>query len=169
MFERFIKNENCMKILFWLINHSVADYEASLIAFDCGIHEVGVFMTTAVILQELKIIVIDDSADTLRIMLNEDCEFVKKFVEMKELFDEEAYSSSEVSAAFVALGEFSQSTSSSITNMIGNRLIDAMLSEIDEYKTNDNKENLDERLLKYKQLDEEDDLDGFEEFLQNLK
>ena len=168
MFEKFIEAGVPVKILFWLTNHSLTDYEASLVAYDCGIRSVEKFMTSIIILQELKMVVVDDDKDSLRIMLNDHSELVKKFIEFKELFDEEAYKGSEIAAAFISLSEMT-TEEVPLQNLIGVHVVNEMLDEISEYKEIENKDDIDEKYLKYKNLDDEGQLIDFEEFLQKLQ
>ena len=44
MFDKFMNDNNCMKILLWLINHSTGDYDAAIIAYDCQIMDITLFI-----------------------------------------------------------------------------------------------------------------------------
>lgn len=103
MFEKFINNEICRKILFWLMNHNTGDYEAAIIAFDCQIYNIPLFTTYIYIFDELGIVSIDESSETLRIIFNEDSLIVQSFKTLRDSFDSEAYRNSNVCAAFVSI------------------------------------------------------------------
>lgn len=103
MFEKFLNNDICRDIFFWLINHSTGDYDAAIIAYDLNILDIHTFTAYIYIFNELGILSVDESSETLRVIFNEDSLIVKSFKTLQETFDNEAYRNSSVCAAFVSI------------------------------------------------------------------
>lgn len=103
MFQQFINNEICMKIMFWFLNHSTGDYDAAIIAYDCGIENIPMFTSIIYVMNELGILTVDESSETLRVIFNEDSLIVQSFKNLKECFENEAYRNSNVCGAFIAI------------------------------------------------------------------
>ena len=78
MFEKFMKNENCVKILMWILNHSPSDYEAAIISYDSEVFSPEEFITVTIILNELGIVTVDETqSDSLRILINDDSDKIE--------------------------------------------------------------------------------------------
>lgn len=169
MFTKLMENSLCMKVIAWLLNHSINDYEAALVAYDCGITEIDEFMAIVVILNETGMVAVEENSETLRIVVNDNSPIFKKFKELQTIFDEEAYRSSDVSAAFVGLSEMERAKSFK-NNSLVQEGANNLLHQVEVFKEDESQVDLPSEIVdQLKNLKELGQLDEFEEFLQKYK
>lgn len=180
MFERFIKNKMCVDIMMWLLNHSVGDYDAAIIAFDIEAEDIGLFTTALYILDELGIVDTNASledGETLRVIFNEESLIVQSFRTLQEVFDNEAYRNSN---ACGALSDFIKVYDNTVLNQnilkdmiseLSDESIDNFIETFRNYETMEFDSNpiiaekQRELQAEAKRLDEAGELDNFIEFL----
>ena len=169
MFEKFLKNENCVKVLCWILNHSPVDYDAAIISYDSGVISPQDFITVIVILNELGIVIVDESEkEALRIIINNESEMYQRFKSLKEDFDTMIYKSSDACAAICSLDRYS--IEANLFNEENLReAATTMLSEVESYENLDGEEIVPEELIRYKIIDEEGKLDEFKDFLKRFE
>lgn len=175
MFQKFLQNDICMDILFWLINHSTGDYDAAIIAYDCNITDIPLFTSIIYIMNELGIVNVDESSDALRIIFNEDSLIVQSFKNFKESFENEAYRNSNVCGAFITIdsGEFAlqREEMNNLFDQLSEEerfLFYNMLNDYENYELSDDPDQakVEKTLLnQLKDLDEKGQLDKFREYV----
>ena len=179
MFERFIKNKMCVDTMMWLLNHSVGDYDAAIIAHDIEAQDLGLFTTALYILDELNVISTNSSVEdgeNLRVVFNEDSLIVQSFRTLQETFDNEAYRNSNVCGAlsdFVTVYD-NQISEASVIDMIHDmpsEFVDLFIDMFKNYETIEFDSNplIAERQRaiqnEARRLDELGQLDNFIEFV----
>ena len=165
-----MKNENCVKILMWILNHSPSDYEAAIISYDSEVFSPEEFITVTIILNELGIVTVDETqSDSLRILINDDSELYQKFMELKNMFDERVYKSSDACAAFCSLDKFNTDVSALFSKENLKETAGTMLSELEEYKALSSDDEIPDEYLRYQVIDKDGQLEEFEEFLRRFE
>ena len=169
MFEKFFKDENCMKILCWILSHSPGDYDAAIISYDSGVVSPQDFITVIVILNELGIVIVDESQEeNLRIIINDDSPLYQKLKSLRDEFDEKIYASSDACAAILALDTFSMAKDMFSSENL-REAADTMLSEVETYENLSDDEAIPDKFIRYKVLDDEGNLDEFKDFLKKFE
>lgn len=178
MFERFIKNKLCVDIMMWLLNHSVGDYDAAIIAHDVQAIDLAEFTTALYVLDQLEIIDIDNNDPTcLRVLFNEDSVIVQSFRTLRDCFDNEAYRNSSVCGVladfnlnFVGEGGFS---TPQFTYFNGDDdFIDLFIDTIENYKDieiSDDPEIAEKQQMIIEQARELDEAGELEQFINFVK
>lgn len=164
-----MKNKDCVQVLNWILTHEPGDYDAAIISYDSGIYSPQEFVVISIILNELGIIVVDETqTEDLRIIINDESPLYKQFKTLREDFDRLAYKSSQACAAFCSLDTFEE-THGLFDKKSIKEAADSMLSEIESYEETLDKEEVPEEFIRYKILDEEGKLTEFKEFLQKFE
>lgn len=179
MFQELMSDEFFRTILFWLMNHSVGDYDAAIIAYDCGILDVPRFTAYLVLLNELGIIEVDEGVsgeESLRIIFNEDSLLIQSLKNTKNAFEEEFYRNSNACAAYVSLKsdifENSIIDMNSFIDTLAEGDIDKFINVIQNYKNMEISDDpfikmaQEELINKLSQIDEMGRLDELVEMLQ---
>ncbi len=150
MFEKIITNEQCMKVLGWLLQHPIAEYRATIVSIECDIRDLTSFIAVVTILEGCKIVKVNQQEEELMIQLDEEENSVKLLQNLKEEINYNAYLSPQVSPA---LAYFS---SEEIKSTIDTLAFEDMIKDLDTF---DDKE-LYEMCKNYKELDLSDDLNA---------
>ena len=169
MFEKFIKNPECMKVVAWLLNHPDGDYAAAILGVECEISDMTSFMAIISILEGVHIIKINEFSEDLSISLDKDQSITQLLLHLKEEFNDQAFRSDQVSPALSYL------TSDAVRNLVDGQIFEEISSEkiVDLFK-NYEELDLDDSLNKevYKicmKLQEENEYDEFIQKLENYK
>lgn len=165
MFGKFITNNDCMRVVAWLLSHPDGEYPAAILGVECGIEDMTSFMAVISVLEGVHIINIDEYSEVLKISLAQDESIVQLLTHFKDEFNDQAFRSDQVSPALGYL-----------TSKVVRKLVDTHLfEELEVEKLTDLFEN-------YEELDLDDPLneevykictklieeDKYEEFINNL-
>lgn len=99
MFDKFLQNECCMRILTWILNHPDNYYQGTIVHIECGSPSMGDFMAALTVLQGVDIITIDDTSEDLLIAFNPDSSISQLLTHFKDEFNDLAFRNMNVSPA----------------------------------------------------------------------
>ena len=169
MFEKFITNPDCMKVVAWLLNHSEGEYAAAILGVECEIADMTTFMAIISILEGVHIIKINDFSEDLTISLDKEQSITQLLMHFREDFNDQAFRSDQVSPALSYL------TSDAVRKIVDGQIFEEIGSEkvIDLFK-NYEELDLDDSLNREvynicTKLKENDEYEDFIEKLENHK
>ena len=169
MFEKFITNQDCMKVVAWLLNHSEGSYPAAILGVECEIDNMTDFMAVISVLEGVNIIEIDEFSEELSIKLNKEESITKLLIHFKDDFNDQAFHSEQVSPALSYL------TSNVVKKLVDDTIfeqldVENVIDLFKNYEELDLQEPLNQEVYRIcTQLKEENKYDEFIENLQNFE
>lgn len=103
MFEKFLKNQDCIKVLSWLLNHPDGEYTAAIIGIESEIADMTTYMAVLSILEGVGLITINEVVEELSISLNKEASITQLLIHLKDEFNDNAFKSEQVSPALAYL------------------------------------------------------------------
>ena len=99
MFSKFLQSQSCMKLLSWILEHPLGEYQAPIVHIECDSPSMGDFMAAITILQGVDIIRVNEVSEDLIISFNPDSSISQLLTHFKDEFNYLAFSNMNVSPA----------------------------------------------------------------------
>ena len=172
MFGKFINQPLCMRVLNWFLEHPDDEYSASIIGMECESPDVTTFIAVVSILEGVHLVSINEGSEELLLSFNKDESIAQLLSHFKDEFNDLAFKTEAVSPALSYL--YSEPfknliDSEVISQVIRDKNLD-LLEKCENYETLDLDEPIDAEIYKIcKQLDAENNYEGFLEFLREQR
>jgi len=134
MFKEIVTNEKLVDLVVWLLNHSDSQYDAMTVGMNVGVERPFMFMQYLVVLDDLSIVNVVEGDDKLLISLNNDSDIVKAIKTIRD--------------------EIERTVPISKASMNALSLISGELPK--GFVTEEQKDNIIDRIKQYSDIDEED-------------